>query len=348
MQGLLLRLSQLDADAENAVRVIGFFDRQITERVSLDSVVRNTAALAECPVGISSPGRGISLRAAPAADPTTCPLVPPGAMRQELEGGTVVWVARTGDPMPLDAILLERFAITVAVRLDNVSVPHPQLGDPALVELVLSRDPGVAERSRALRLLGLDPATELRVLAGTDVPATKCPTAKLGSVWAALHIGHVPGSVPTGGRLGVGPRVPAIEVARSWRGARRALRFATTSEPVVQWEQLGCLEVLADLDHTDLTQLVDLTALDQLAAEPQGGEMLLILDAFRTTGSARKAADATHHHHSTICARLKHAESVLKFQLDTPAGRFRLHLALVLHRLRADSDGRNRDDNTQA
>ena len=43
MQGLLLRLSGLDADAENAVRVIGFFDRLITARASLDALVRSTA-----------------------------------------------------------------------------------------------------------------------------------------------------------------------------------------------------------------------------------------------------------------------------------------------------------------
>ena len=335
MQGLLLRLSQLDADAENAVRVIGFFDKLVTERVSLDSVVRNTAALAECPVGISSPGHGVSLQAAPDADPTTCPIVPKGAARQELEGETVVWVARTGAPTPLDGMLLERFAITVAVRLDHMSVPHPQLGDPALVELVLSENTGVAERSRALRLLGLNPTVELRVLAGTGANAFKRPVAKLGSVWAALHTGQAPTLVPTGDRIGVGPPGPAIEVARSWRAACRALRFATTSKPVVHWEQLGCLEVLARLDHADLTQLADLAALDQLAAEPQGNEMLLMLDAICTTGSARKAAEATHCHHSTICARLNYAESVLKFPLNAPAGRFRLHLALVLRTLQS-------------
>ena len=57
MRGLLLRLSGLDADAESAVRVIGFFDRLITERVGLDALVRSTAELAGCPVGLHAPGR---------------------------------------------------------------------------------------------------------------------------------------------------------------------------------------------------------------------------------------------------------------------------------------------------
>jgi hypothetical protein len=231
MQVLLLRLSQLDAHAENAVRVIGFFDRLITGRANLDTVVRSTAALAECPVGISSPGLGMSLRADPGSDPTPSPVVPPGATQRQLEGGTVVWMARAGAPAALDDILLERFAITVAVRLDHVSVPPPQLGDPALVELVLSQHAGTAERSRALHLLRLNPMVELRVLATTSSPATEGPATRLGPVWAVLCTGSAPDSVPNGGRLGVGPRGPAIEAAQSWQAARTALRFATTSEP---------------------------------------------------------------------------------------------------------------------
>src|ERR1700730_8816272 len=70
LKGLLLRLSGLDADAANAVRVIGFFDRLITGRVALETLVRSTAQLAECPVGVSAPGRGLNLRAEPGADTT--------------------------------------------------------------------------------------------------------------------------------------------------------------------------------------------------------------------------------------------------------------------------------------
>jgi DNA-binding PucR family transcriptional regulator len=44
-----------------------------------------------------------------------------------------------------------------------------------------------------------------------------------------------------------------------------------------------------------------------------------------------------HRHHSTIQARLEHARATLGFPLDTPEGRFRLYLALVLRRLR-DND----------
>jgi hypothetical protein len=339
MKGLLLRLSGLDADAANAVRVIGFFDRLITGRVGLETLVRSTAQLAECPVGVSAPGRGLTLRAEPGADTVVSGRVPAGAARRELEDATVVWVAREGTPSPLDDMLLERFAIATAVLLDHASVPLPALGDPALVELVLSDGVGTAERSRALHLLGLDPMGGLRVVAGFGVDAIEGRAAVLGAVRALLVIGTVP-EVPDGGLLGVGPRVPAIEAARSWQAARTALRFAADSEPIVWWERLGGLVVLADrLDHADLAEIADVIALDRLAAGPHGDDTVAVLDAICATGSARKAAAVLHRHHSTMPARLAHAEAVLGFALDAPADRFRLHLALVLRRLRDNSDG---------
>src|SRR3954469_13839047 len=125
MKGLLLRLSGLDADAENAVRVIGFFDRLITDRAGLDALVRSTAELAGCPVGVHAPGQGLSLRAEPGADVVTPGPAPAGAATRLLEGGVVVWVARAGAPAPLDAMRLERFAIAAAILLEHSGVPRP-------------------------------------------------------------------------------------------------------------------------------------------------------------------------------------------------------------------------------
>ncbi|HET6859288.1 MAG TPA: helix-turn-helix domain-containing protein [Streptomyces sp.] len=335
MQSLLLRLSALDADAENAVRVISFFDRMITGRVGLDTVVRNTALLAERPAGVSAPGLGVSLRADPQGEVVASGRVPVGAARRELDGGTVVWVSAEDTPSPLSDMLLERFAIAVALLLDHTGVPLPELGDPALVELVLSEGVGTAERARALHLLGVDPAADLRVVAESGPAAVEGRAAVLGALRAVLHTGELPGPPPVGTRLGVGPQVPAIDVARSWQAARTAVRFTSASDPVVWWERLGGLAVLADrLDHPQLAGVADVVALDRLAAEPHGRESVAVLEALCATGSARKAATSLHRHHSTVPARLAHAESVLGFPLATPAGRFRLHLALMLRNLR--------------
>lgn len=327
MKGLLLRLSGLDADAENAVRVIGFFDRLITERAGLDVLVRSTAELAGCPVGLRAPGQGLELRADTGNAVTAGPM-PVRAMIRSLEGGVEVWVAREGKPAPLDDMLLERFAIAAAVLLDHPSVPLPELGDPALVELVLSESVGTAERSRALHLLGIGATAPLRVLAAKgEVPGR---SVLLGDARAVLAT-----DVPeTGGRLGVGPLLPAIEAARSWQAARTALLYTSDSEPVAWWERLGGLGLLARIETADIAQLADVRALDRLAAEP---DLIATLEALCATGSVRKAAASLHRHHSTMPARLARAESMLGFELDSAAGRFRLQLALMLRRLRDNS-----------
>jgi hypothetical protein len=329
MRGLLLRLSGLDADAESAVRVIGFFDRLITERAGLDALVRSTAELAGCPVGLRAPGQGLSLRADAGGAVTAGP-VPRKAVVRALEGGVEVWVAREGAPAPLDDMLLERFAIAAAVLLEHSSVPLPELGDPALIELVLSEGVGTAERSRALHLLGIAATAPLRVLAATGEVAGR--SVQLGGVRAVLAA-EVP---EVDGRLGVGPLLPAIEAARSWQAARTALRYTSDGEPVVWWERLGGLALIAEqLDRADVAALPDVRALDRLAAEPG---MITALDALCASGSVRKAAVVLHRHHSTMTARLGRAESMLGFELDSASGRFRLHLALMLRRLRDNSE----------
>jgi hypothetical protein len=266
-------------------------------------------------VGIHSAKRGLTVGGP----------VPAGAGKRELEDGTVVWLERHGTPLPLDEMLLERFSIAAAVLLDHSSLPLPSLGDPALVELALS-SAGEADRSRALHLLGLTPTTKLRVLA-VDGEATGL-TAALGPLHAVLvTTGDVP---PQEGRVGISPPLPAIEAPEAWHQARTAVRFATTSAPV-HYEQLGALALLAELPAEEIGKAPDVIALDQLAAEPQ---MLTLLKAVCTTSSIRQAAAAIHRHHSTLAVRLDHAQTTLGFPLDTPEGRFRLHLALVLRQLR--------------
>jgi hypothetical protein len=329
MRGLLLRLSGLDADAESAVRVIGFFDRLITERAGLDALVRSTAELAGCPVGLHAPGQGLSLRADTGGAVTAGP-VPAKAAVRALEGGVEVWIAREGTPVPLDDMLLERFAIAAAVLLEHSSVPLPELGDPALIELVLSESIGTAERSRALHLLGIAATAPLRVLAATGEISGR--SVRLGTVRAVLAT-DVPN---TDGRLGVGPLLPAIDAAKSWQAARTALQYTSDGEPVVWWEKLGGLALIAgQIDRADVAALPDVRALDRLAAEPG---MITALDALCATGSVRKAAAVLHRHHSTMTARLDRAESMLGFELDSASGRFRLHLALMLRRLRDNSE----------
>ncbi|MBL7499314.1 helix-turn-helix domain-containing protein [Frankia sp. CNm7] len=166
MKGLLLRLSALDADAESAVRVIAYFDALVAARADAASLVRATAALAECGAGLATPDTGrvrYSEDGMPrSADGSTEPKHVSGWM--SLGGGGRVWLERPGPPRPLDELVLERMAIA-AQAINTRARPSLHIADPALVELVLSDRESAEDRARALRLLGLLPDVTVRAMA---------------------------------------------------------------------------------------------------------------------------------------------------------------------------------------
>jgi hypothetical protein len=317
MKGLLLRLSALDASAENAVRVISFFDELVARRVDVGTLVGAASQLAECAAGVGEP-------------------VPASAAVRYLPDGTPVWLGRSAPGLALDEIVLERLAIAAAILLNHPSAPPTGLGDAALVELALSANAGEAERSRALHLLSMRPQVRLTVLAvaGTVPHVDGGATAELG----VLHAVLVPGLVPdlelapdtrVGVAAGAGIDAPAV-----WRHARTAVRFAGHGPRLVRWDDLGAVAVLASLRLADIAEVADVVALDRIADEPGGQDTIDVLVAFCATDSVRKAAAAVYRHHSTVAARLASAETRLGFSLSATEGRRRLDLALMLRHLR--------------
>ena len=357
MRALMQRLSALDADAENAVRIITLFDRMVQQRTGLAALVRSAAVFSECTVGATDPSGRVAAR----ADADGRPLEhakPATATSHPVDGGGEVWLERTAPALPLDDIVLERFAAAVAITRDRQLATLPRLGDPALVELLISGTSGEPERARAIHLIGLAPATRVRVLAvagDTTGFLSRCQGllghAPVQDLYALVLLGaDLPASV-TGTRVGVGPLVRADEAWRSWHGARIAVRFTADApaldprgphEPhVVRWDELGGLAALAEYVPTDaIAQIPDVGALDRLAAERTGAVTIAALQAVCRTESLRLAATALHMHHSSVAARLARAEQVLGFPVRTAPGRSRLLLALALRHLRDADPGR--------
>ena len=334
MKGLLLRLSELDSDAASAVRVIGFYDAMLTRHTTLDRLVASTAALAECPAGLSAPDLGVWLRLD--AGGKALPATPPPAHSRSMADGGRVWLERTGPALPLDAIVLERFSIAASLLLGDNGNRLSTLDDVALVELAVSASAGEAERSRALHLLGIAPLTPLRVLAVKDGPLEPAPgpQAAVGSLHAVLSVDEF--TPPPGLVMGIGPELPAMAAAESWRAATVAARFAHPGVvDAVPADQLGGLVMIAEkIRPADIAGIADVAALDRLAAEPGGREVLDVLHAVSVSESVRKAAVRVHRHHSSVLARLARAEAVLGFEPHSPTGRFRLMLALALRQIR--------------
>jgi hypothetical protein len=140
---LAARLSQLDSEAEGALRVVMFYDTLMRRRVDLAALARASAGLAECVAGIRLHGTGRVIRMSPDGREASAPLPPasttvPVTLDEE-EIGTV-WLERPGPPVPLDEVLLERLAIAAAAVVERYGPARTTMADPALVELVISAD----------------------------------------------------------------------------------------------------------------------------------------------------------------------------------------------------------------
>jgi hypothetical protein len=341
VQGLLLRLSTLDADAESAVRVIAYFDSLVRDHVSVPVLLTATARLTQCPVGLldAATGRRTRVRADGSVD---TPAVPSSA--RELSSGLgAVWMERQGPAHGLDEIVLERYAAAAEVTLERAAALARTAKDPALVELALSAETGETERARALRLLGLDPATPLQALAialpdqglaaGLRAMGHHVRAATIGDTEAVLVTTTLQARLPDTSRVGIGPELPGARAAESWAGARTALRFTGPHDRVMRWPDLGALALFADLPEQAIAGLPDVQAMSRL-----GEESRLAVRALCLAGSIRGAAQAIHLHHSSLAARIARAESALGFSLGDQPGRMRAHLALALVRLLANQN----------
>jgi PucR C-terminal helix-turn-helix domain len=345
MEALAERLSQLDSQAEGALRVVMFYDTLMRRRVDLPALARASAGLAECVTGIRLHGTGRTIRSSPDGRPAPAPPPPSPSTAapitlDEEEIGTV-WLERPGPPGPLDELLVDRLAIAAAAVLERYGPARTTMADPALVELVISAEADQAARARALRLLGFAADLPVGVAAvrsqlpldqvgGLVCPARPVKAAPLAEVGVLLATTLDPARFPPGVRAGIGA---AHRPDRSWRQARTALGFTTARQPVVHYHSLGALALLAQVPQDAARDNPDVAAIARMAGNPHDLETL---DAYCHTGSLRRAAEGLHLHHSSVARRLDQLGKTLGIDLTQPTGLTRARLALTAWRLLND------------
>jgi hypothetical protein len=318
MQELAGRLTALDPDATESLRVIAYFDALVAGGAGMESLVRAAAVLSGVPAGLE---RESVLRVTPDGIRAE-PRPREGWPHAHTAGGPIVWIERAGPPHANDAMILERFALSAAIV---TATSHASAA--GALEALIDPERSSAERSRFAERLRLDTRRGVRVVA---LPATADepydgPTAMILTARGAARLVVLPSGHPvTAGPAGVAD-VTVADVPRGWEDALTALRLASGDE-VVHAGEFGVLSLLwrdpRAAAHPDVAALAALDA-----------RSLQILDALCETESIRAASLRLGMHHSSVQERQAHLHARLGFDPRSSLGRARYRAARMLMRL---------------
>ncbi|GAA1796781.1 MULTISPECIES: hypothetical protein [Brevibacterium] len=328
MRDLLGKLTALDPEASETLKVVGYFDALTSRGAGLGSLLRAAAALAGCPAVAEVDGRVTAYdpsgrRLAEAADR------PRGSAVAFRSGA--VWLVREGTPHANDAMITDRLGVAV----EGLTSQHSPTRE---IEVVVDAERAVAERRTALVRLGIDPGASVRVILSDDDPGPRwtktapVPTP-LGVLHATLEVrpgGVAPADHAWDGhsRVGIGTWTRADSAPDSWEAALIAHRLLGEGPgTVLDAVDLGSMLILARA-YDPTTPHPDVTALESLDAVTTE-----ILRELVDADSLRAAAGRLAMHHSTLQARHESITTRLGYDPRTTVGRLRYMSAEFLRRL---------------
>ncbi|WP_435748589.1 hypothetical protein [Microbacterium sp. PMB16] len=329
MQDLLGRLTALDPDASETLKVVTYFDALVERSVGVESMLRGAAMLSGATVGHRDGRQIVRVR----ADGVRADPVDPGESWMLRESGpdAVAWMEREGEAHTNDAMILERLALALGIIRARRSA-----GTESAVELAISSFAGADERVAALARLRL-PVGQLRVVAS---PPDPMPLAQHPSAVIATRHGLTRATILAADaavedawaeaddvRRGLGTAVTAEQLPGSWSSALVAARLTSPAEPTVAAADLGAFLLVAEAAdsrplHPDAAALA---SLDERSLE--------LLDAVADEQSMRAAAIRLGRHHSSVQDRLTVLVDTLGYDPRTSRGHTRFALARMLLRL---------------
>ncbi|MGA0566714.1 hypothetical protein ACO2Q7_05235 [Rathayibacter sp. KR2-224] len=328
MKELVGRITALDPEASETLKVVSYFDTLIAKDVGRESLLRGAAAMAGAPVGYRDRAR--TTRIAPTGQPLAGPQTSLGQASWPTTAVTsdaVVWIEREGAPHANDAMVLERVSIALAI-----TAARRARDSTGSVELALSEHATDEERGLALTRLHLDSKPRLRAVALLpDGPAPHgAPSATVFTSRGLARAAVIPeGAAPVvSGPMGIGTTVERHALPESWSAALIALRLTDEANQVVDADALGGLLILAegaDRQTSLHPDAIVLSGLDQSS--------LTLLDAIAGSDSIRSAAVRLGRHHSTVQERASALAGVLGYDPRTREGRIRYDIARILLKL---------------
>lgn len=332
MQELVGRLTALDPEASETLKVVAYFDVLVAGGVSLQAMLRGAAVLSGTVAGAFDGRR--THRIGPdgglAADDVGSAGPRPGWPTRTTGTGRV-WLERDGSPHANDEMVIERLALAV----DVVGTSRPGHRDSSL-ETALDAARGVEERRVALSRLRLDPARPVRAVAHPLAHPVALQTEAAPSTVVATPYGLVRAvvlgrDVEVSGPAGVGVPLRADELPESFRTAALALRLLPEGDAVVDAAALGILLAAVSALEPVAAEQPDVVALARLDARAR-----TVLDELTAAESVRAAAAALGMHHSTLQARHDALTNDLGYDPRSLDGRARFRLARLLLRLAVD------------
>lgn len=329
MREWIVKLTTVDGDAADALRVIEHFDTLVDQQCSALAMLRAAASLADCPVGLDDPERGLRV-GVDAAGRTTTDLDEGAASRQvEQFEDVTVWLDRAGPAWPLDHLILERFARSLyAVKAIRDTDPVV-----AAARTACNPDTTTADRTHALRRLGL--GSKVTVVATHVSDALHLPHG-FAVDEHQIHL-YPETTIPVSLDIAAGVHTcESTELCREWQHSVTALRVAVdigTGRPThVHYDTLGSIAVLVEnIDAQTAAQAPDVRRLIEL--EAQRPWIIATLEALLGHSSIREIARAQNLHHSTMRQRIDWIELQLGYSPRSGAGTARVSTTLTLLRI---------------
>ncbi|MGI5191746.1 hypothetical protein ACQEVI_26645 [Promicromonospora sp. CA-289599] len=329
MQELVGRLTALDPEASETLKVVAYFDVLVAGGVGLQALLRGAAVLSGTVAGAFDGRR--THRIGPDGDQpaddagSAGPL--PGWPTRPVSTGRV-WLERDGSPHANDEMVIERLALAV----DVVGARRPGQADSAL-ETALDAARDVEERRVALSRLRLDPARLVRVVARplahpVERRAGTGPSTVVATPHGLVRAVVLDRDAEVSGPAGVGVPLRADELPESFRTAVLALRLLPGSDAVVDAAALGIVLAAVSALEPVAAEQPDVVALARLDARTRA-----VLDELASAESVRAAAAALGMHHSTLQARHDALTNDLGYDPRSLDGRARFRLAQLLLRL---------------
>ncbi|TAJ46076.1 MAG: PucR family transcriptional regulator [Herbiconiux sp.] len=330
MQELVGRLTALDAEATETLKVISYFDALVDGRAGVDVLLRGAAVLSGCAAGFSAEGRTHRVDATGIRSPGVhgTPERIDGWPTHTFGDDGRAWIEREGAAHANDEMIVERLAIALDIAIDRTS---PAAASRRAIETLIDSDSSEEARVAAATRLHLDPSASYRVIATPSSVEHARPSLVIGTAAGAVRV-SIQSPADTGDleRAGIGVAARADALDSSWASALVALRLTSAHSPVVDSESLGGLLVLAAAVGSGPPAPDALAVGALLRAHPQQENLL---DVLAENDSLRAVALELGLHHSTVQAKATQIAQALGFDVHSPGGRVRLTLALALHRL---------------